>query len=189
MLFKNWNIECGYAEHVLLAIWSAIILLALLAFVFLRANAHDILQHDPRLPSRLRDDIRNFDKNYAFFKFSSLIILIIIAESSPIVASILLVIAFLLPVAYTIHKLPYVAMKYNYIRCAMDSFNFWSAFAVFIVSVVDDRDSWAGFIIWCCFPIWIVICCILCKVRLSKRPLTVRDLRYFHHSNFEIYDF
>ena len=74
-------------------------------FIYLRANGHDILQHDPRSPARLRDDIHNFDAYYAFFRLFAMIILIVVAEASPITASILLMIAFLIPVAFTIHKL------------------------------------------------------------------------------------
>ena len=104
-MFKNPDIECGSTEHVLLSIWSALTFVVLLVFIYLRANGHDILQHDPRSPARLRDDIHNFDAYYAFFRLFAMIILIVVAEASPITASILLMIAFLIPVAFTIHKL------------------------------------------------------------------------------------
>ena len=176
-VFKNASLECGEAEHVSLCIWSSISFLFLIAFIYFRANAHDVLQHNPRMPSKIRDDVHDFDAYYSFFRLSAVIVTVIVAESSPVISSFLLLIAFLIPIAFTLHRLPFVDMRYNHIRCGMDSFNLWSCFALFVVAVIDDRHSYCGPAVWCFFPVFMAFCCFLCELRLEKRPLSARDLR------------
>ena len=176
-VFKNPDMKCGQIEHVTLCIWSAFTFFILILCICFRANSHDIMQHEVKLPTKLREDIHNFDAYYSCFRLLAMITIIIVAESSAIISSLCLFFVFMIPNVFTIKKLPYVRMIFNYIRCSMDSFNVWSSFALFVVSVVDDRQSYAGFIVWCCFPFFIIFCCLLCKVQLKNRPLSKQDLR------------
>ena len=111
--------ECGSADHTALCVWSSFTLLILIIFVYFRAKSQDIYQHDPRLPKRLRHDVHNLDAYYSIFRLIALIMVIIVAESNPIVSSILLLIVFLIPIIWTIYTLPFVNMIFNFIHCVI----------------------------------------------------------------------
>eukprot|EP01084_Bolivina_argentea_P180859 312431_1 len=169
---KNPDITCGESKHIGLCIWASVTFIFFIVSIYIRATSRDTEQHYAGLANKIRHDVHNIDAYYSLLRLLAMIMIIIVAESSPILSSILLFIVFLIPIVFTVRNLPYVDMKYNYICCSMLAFNAWSAFAVFIVAVVNDRDSYAGFIVWCLFPIFIVFCCILCMLRLKKRPLS-----------------
>lgn len=177
-LFKNNEMECGTAGHVLLCVWSSFVIICLVIGVVLRASSQDIYQHHFRLASKIRSNIHNIDAKFALFRLSAMMIAIILAQYSGITAAILLFMAFFVPICYTINQLPYVNMRYNFLRCSMDSFNFWLAFSLLILVAIGDNKSYVGFVIWCLFPVFIIICCILCKIQLKNRPLSNQDLRF-----------
>mmetsp|Transcript_54176 Transcript_54176/g.89682 ORF Transcript_54176/g.89682 Transcript_54176/m.89682 type:complete len:509 (+) Transcript_54176:39-1565(+) len=176
-VFKNPTITCGERMHIFLSIWSGIVLLIVTLAFYLRANSHDVLQHDPTAPNRVRHDVHNLEAYYAFFRLLAMIMVIIVAEASAVAASVCLLLVFIVPVLFTIYKLPFVDMRYNFLQCFVHGFNVWSAMVMLLMVLIGDAHSWIGFVIWCHFILFVLLCCFACNQRLKKLPLTTHDLR------------
>ena len=176
VLFKNQSLDCDSPEHVFYAIWSVITILILIIGCILRGLSHDLELHNVNYPSRFRVDIHYLEMKYVLFRLLGIICGLLLFELNRIMSAILVFIVFGFVLFYTIYWIPYVLMKYNLIRCTMDAFNFWTSFAS-MINAIDNRNSMSGFILWCIFPVFLIVCIVLCFIRLKYRPLTKQDLR------------